>query len=273
MREAAIGNASLLIVVSEPLKQELIEQGLPPDRVLVIPNGVDTHEFTPGCGGEARRRHWGYHAEHVVVAFLGTFSYWHGVKVLQEAMTTLLERPEWRDRLRFLLIGDGTLCQEMKRDLASQVKAGQILFTGSISHDDVPACLDASDVLVSPHVPMPDGRPFFGSPTKLFEYMARGKGIVASRLDQIAEVLEHDRTAWLTTPGDAHDLADGIAKLARDQVLRQRLGNAARESAMAHHTWNQSAKRILQGLRSTSASAARTTESGFNESAAERSRR
>ncbi len=56
---------------------------------------------------------------------------------------------------------------------------------------------------------MPDGSRFFGSPTKLFEYMAMGKGIVASRLDQLAEVLEHDQTAWLVTPGDVEELADG----------------------------------------------------------------
>jgi glycosyltransferase involved in cell wall biosynthesis len=250
--KAAINNASWLIVVSEPLKQELIQQGLPAERVLVIPNGVDPNEFRPGERGDARRQRWGFNGRHVVIGFLGTFSYWHGVKVLQEAMSALLAESEW-SQLRFLLIGDGTLCQEMKRDLAPYIESGQILFTGSIPHDDVPSALDAADILVSPHVPMPDGRPFFGSPTKLFEYMAMGKAIVASRLDQIAEVLEHDKTAWLTTPGDAVELAAGIKKLAGDEALRQRLGTAARLSAIQRYTWRQNAERILQGLRNTGA--------------------
>ena len=77
-----------------------------------------------------------------------------------------------------------------------------MIFTGSLPSDKVAEYLDASDILVSPHIPMPDGSRFFGSPTKLFEYMAMGKAIVASRLEQLAEVLEHDRTAWLVTPGN-----------------------------------------------------------------------
>ena len=68
-------------------------------------------------------------------------------------------------------------------------------------------------------MPNPDGTPFFGSPTKLFEYMAMGKGIVASDLEQIGEVLEHGRTAWLVPPGDVDALADGLRRLIDDPAL------------------------------------------------------
>ncbi len=84
------------------------------------------------------------------------------------------------------------------------------MFTGSLPREKVVEYLDASDILVSPHIPMPDGSRFFGSPTKLFEYMAMGKGIVASRLEQLAEVLEHDQTALLVTPGNVEELAEAI---------------------------------------------------------------
>jgi glycosyltransferase involved in cell wall biosynthesis len=86
-------------------------------------------------------------------------------------------------------------------------------------------------------VPMPDGSKFFGSPTKLFEYMAMGKGIVASRLDQLAEVLEHDRTALLVTPGDPEELAAAILRLALDRAKREALGAAARKAAVERHSW------------------------------------
>ncbi|HXZ44534.1 MAG TPA: glycosyltransferase, partial [archaeon] len=95
------------------------------------------------------------------------------------------------------------------------------------------------------HVPNPDGTPFFGSPTKLFEYMAMGKGIVASDLDQIGEILEHGKTAWLVKPGDPDALADGIVRLARDAGLRGALGEAARCEAVAKHTWTAHVGRIL----------------------------
>jgi len=95
-------------------------------------------------------------------------------------------------------------------------------------------------------VPLPDGRPFFGSPTKLFEYMAMGKGIVASRLDQLAEVLTHNNTALLITPGNVDELVDAIHQLAQDQNLRRRLGERARAVAIERHTWQQNAARVLQ---------------------------
>jgi glycosyltransferase involved in cell wall biosynthesis len=109
--------------------------------------------------------------------------------------------------------------------------------------------LDACDVLVSPHVPLADGSEFFGSPTKLFEYMAMGKGIVASRLGQIGDVLSHEETALLVEPGDARELSEAISRLAKSKDLRERLGAAARRVAVAHHTWEHNARRVLDAYR------------------------
>ena len=124
----------------------------------------------------------------------------------------------------------------------------RVSFTGLIPHRQVSAYLDAADILVSPHVPMPDGRPFFGSPTKLFEYMAMAKAIIASNLDQLSQVLEHGRTAWLVQPGSASELASAIVLLAGDVELREQLGRNARTRALADHTWQKNAGRVLTRL-------------------------
>ena len=76
--------------------------------------------------------------------------------------------------------------------------------------------------------------------------MAAGKGIVASRLGQIGEVLEHGRTALLVEPGDEAGLSAAIGKLAEAPGLRAQLGAAAKERAREHHTWAASAKRVLE---------------------------
>jgi glycosyltransferase involved in cell wall biosynthesis len=125
----------------------------------------------------------------------------------------------------------------MRSALAAFEKNGDVVFTGSVTQEKVVEFMDASDILVSPHIPSPDGSRFFGSPTKLFEYMAMGKGIVASRLEQIGEVLEHERTALLVTPGDAEELANAILQLALDPKKRAALGSAARRAAIEHHSW------------------------------------
>ena len=95
---------------------------------------------------------------------------------------------------------------------------------------------------------MPDGSRFFGSPTKLFEYMAMGKSIVASRLEQLAEVLEHDQTAWLVTPGDVDELAEAILRLALDPAKREALGAAARRAAVERHSWAQNVSWALSDM-------------------------
>ena len=107
--------------------------------------------------------------------------------------------------------------------------------------------LDACDVLASPHVPLPGGEEFFGSPTKLFEYMAAARPIVASRLGQIGDVLEDGRTALLVAPGSVEELGQAILRLLRDRELRDRLAHGARQAAITHHSWDRSVGEVVRG--------------------------
>jgi glycosyltransferase involved in cell wall biosynthesis len=249
--ELSLSASSLIVVVSEPLREELQRRGVPAERILVNSNAVDPDRFRPGCGGEEVRNRLGFHPQDVVVGFVGTFSYWHGIEVLQRTIVHMLGEGASSDkllRLKFLLVGDGLLRSEMSDSLQEHQESGAVVFTGTVSHDRVSQYLDAADILVSPHVPMPDGREFFGSPTKLFEYMAMEKAIVASDLGQLARVLEHKVTAWLVRPGDPAELASAIAQLAADAGLRHRLAAAARAAVLEHHTWRRNAARVLACL-------------------------
>jgi glycosyltransferase involved in cell wall biosynthesis len=98
-------------------------------------------------------------------------------------------------------------------------------------------------------VQLEGGAEFFGSPTKLFEYMAMGKGIVASRLGQIGEVLSHEQTALLVEPGDADELSAAIMRLIKSQSLRESLGTAVRQKAITDHTWTRNAQNILDAYQ------------------------
>jgi glycosyltransferase involved in cell wall biosynthesis len=134
---------------------------------------------------------------------------------------------------------------EVERLLQAEVASRRVIFTGAVTHERVPQLLDACDILVSPHIPLADGSDFFGSPTKVFEYMAMGKGIVASRLGQIGEVLSHEETALLVEPGNVDQLAHAIVRLVESKDLRERLGSNSRAVAMQNHTWTRNAERVL----------------------------
>jgi glycosyltransferase involved in cell wall biosynthesis len=246
--QACLKTAFLIVVVSEALRDELLQQGVPQERILVNPNGVDPSVFQPGCGGREVRTEFGFTSDKVVVCFVGSFGYWHGIAVLQHAIGMLLKRSKdcsVSTNLRFLLVGDGVLQAETREALREYEQEGLVVFTGLLPHEVIPGLLDASDILVSPHVPMPDGRPFFGSPTKLFEYMAMGKAIIASNLDQLAQVLTHGTTAWLVRPGSDVELAAAIEMLAEDSELRTSLGQNARANILDRYTWCVNAEHVL----------------------------
>jgi glycosyltransferase involved in cell wall biosynthesis len=80
--------------------------------------------------------------------------------------------------------------------------------------------------------------------------MAAGKAVVASRLGQIGDVLEHGVTGWLTTPGDVEDLRRGLVAVADSAELRATLGKNARQRATEHHSWRQNARRIIDAYES-----------------------
>ena len=241
--------ADLVVVVSRALRAELVQGGIAADKILVNPNGVDPDSYSPAIDGACVRDRYDLQGK-TVVGFIGTFGPWHGAEVLAEAFGRLLSvHPQHRERVRLLMIGDGEAVPQVQRILADQGVAELAVLTGAVPQEEGPCHLAACDILVSPHVPNPDGSPFFGSPTKLFEYMALGKGIVASELDQIAEVLEHGRTAWMVRPGDSEDLMHGLDRMVGDRPLRERLGANAREAVVANYTWQEHTRKILDRLR------------------------
>lgn len=242
-------SADVIVVVSKPLRNELVNRGIDDSKILVNPNGVNPEKYNPSVDGAFIRKK--YSLERMtVVGFIGTFGKWHGAEVLVKAFGALLrDCPAYRKSLRLLLIGDGVTMPLVKDALAEFDIADVCILTGLVPQEEGPAHLAACDILASPHVPNPDGTPFFGSPTKLFEYMAMGKAIIASDLDQIGEVLEHGRTALMVEPGDAEALARGMKKLVDNPELREKLGVAARQAALSKHTWLEHTRRIIDKLK------------------------
>jgi glycosyltransferase involved in cell wall biosynthesis len=237
--------ADRIFVVSSVERQNLIAAGVDPAKVIVNPNGVDPDKFRPDCGGNEIRRNLGI-ADRIVVGFVGTFGPWHGAPVLARAAGLL--RPG--SNCHFLFIGTGEQLPQTESIIGSTNTSAT--FTGNIPHTEMPAYLDACDILVSPHVPLADGSEYFGSPTKLFEYLAMEKAIVASNLGQVGNVINHNENGFLVEAGDPADLAAAIQKLSTDSELRSRLGVAARATAIQHFTWRRNAGRVFDALKTIS---------------------
>lgn len=240
--------ADVIVVVSQPMQDELVDRGIDASKILVNPNGVDPERYSPSVDGRKIREKYDLN-EKVIIGFIGTFGPWHGAEVLAEAVGRLLnEQPTYRKNVSLLMIGDGVQLTKVKEKLTRYGVNDCIVLTGLIPQEHGPEYLAACDILASPHVSNPDGTPFFGSPTKLFEYMAMGKGIIASNLEQIGQVLKHNHTAWMVEPGDVDALVVGLQTLIDNPSIRDYLGKNARLEAVTNYTWNSHTQRIIDKL-------------------------
>ncbi len=241
--------ADVVVVVSQPLKEHLMERGVDSDKILVNPNGVNPETYSPEVDGSHIRRKYDLNNK-IVIGFIGTFGKWHGAEVLAQAFGLLIQKhPQYRDRIRLLMIGDGPTRAQVQQELATYGVIKESILTGIVPQEQGPAHLSACDLLVLPHIPNSDGTPFFGSPTKLFEYMAMGKGIIASDLEQIGEILKHDHTAWMVKPGDSESLMIGLKAMIDNPDMSQRFGKAAREEVVAKYTWKEHTRKIIEKLK------------------------
>lgn len=258
--DVMLKEASVVVTISDVLKEELIDRGIEASKIACYPNCIDPHFFDPArFTAEAKnslRKQLGVNQNTLLITFLGTFGQWHGVDILAKAICAMVkDNKDILDRydVKFMLVGDGLKMSNV-REILNEGNAEQYcLLTGLIPQQEAPLYLAISDILASPHVKNPDGTRFFGSPTKLFEYLAMGKAIVASDLDQIGEVLnnsihidapetiekvgEKARVAMLVEPGDVQKLVLALKMLIGDAELRNLLGKNARDLALKKYTW------------------------------------
>src|SRR5690606_10386345 len=135
--------ADLVVVVSDPLRDDAVRRGADPARVLVNPNGVDADRYSPAVSGADVRGRYGLEGRRVV-GFIGTFGPWHGGEQLVEAAARLGDGS--RD-VRFLLIGDGVRMPEVRRRIAESGLGERVILTGLVPQEEGPAHLAACDIL------------------------------------------------------------------------------------------------------------------------------
>jgi glycosyltransferase involved in cell wall biosynthesis len=107
----------------------------------------------------------------------------------------------------------------------------------------VPELLAGMDAAVAPY---PNLKPFYFSPLKVYEYMAAGLPVVASRIGQLDGLIQDRVNGLLCPPEDAAALAAALDELGNDPRLRQRLGEAARATVVREHSWEAVARRLLR---------------------------
>jgi glycosyltransferase involved in cell wall biosynthesis len=231
-----------LICVSDAARQHFIQHwGVPGEKIVVLPNGVDTRLFAAPQDAAGLRAALKLAQDTPLVIFVGGFQAWHGLTGLVDAFARVRSVIP---AARLLLVGDGPARGEVQACVDRLGLAEAVLITGLVPQVEVPRYLAAANVAVLPYPKLPEDLWF--SPLKLYEYMAAGKAIVASRAGQIAQVIEDGKTGRLVEPGDIPALVDAIVELLQDLAGQSRLGAAARRQALEQHSWEHYARRLTE---------------------------
>ncbi len=232
--------ATRIICVSEALKHHLVVRWrVAAEKILVFPNGVDVQRFRPDKSANFKVRSTLRLETNPLIIFVGNFYAWHDVSTLLEAFSRLINvKPE----VRLLLVGDGDLRQAMVQRTIDLGIQSSVRFTGLLAHAEVPELMAAADVAVVPYPVMKHD--LWLSPLKLFEYMASGTAVVASRVGQLKDVIQDNHNGLLVPPGNASAMAAALKRLIDDPTLRLRLGQQARKDAVRKHSWDEYLSRL-----------------------------
>lgn len=278
IERSLVAHAHMIVTVSNVLKSELIAAGVDEQRVVVCPNGVDTHQFQyrefEQSERQRIRKRYGFLENDLIFTFVGTFGPWHGASVLAAAAKEIIrEQSDCTSSgtrpIKFMFVGDGVEYEAVCNTLREEIAEGHVHMTGLVTQDQVPEILSISDACLAPTLENSDGSEFFGSPTKLFEYLSAGKPIIASAVGQVTDVMSGsfeiadardgmlsnaspyklDRAVgMLVKPGCVDQLVEAIKLTATDELARRRMSINGARLARAKFTWRRHVSDALDYL-------------------------
>lgn len=226
--------ADYALPVTQVLAEHVARAGVARERIVVVPNGVNWQRFADLPGREEAKRRLGLSGR-LVLGFAGFVRAWHGLDHLIDFLALRGER----HNVHLLLIGDGPARAELEERAADRGVADRLTVTGVLDRRQVAQHLAAFDIALQPGVTA------YASPLKLFEYMAAGCAILAPDRANIREVLTQRENAVLFEPDEPGALTGALEELCRDDALRERIGQAARQTLFARDLfWASNAARV-----------------------------
>lgn len=224
-----LSSSDLITALSYALKRKLCELGIKPEKILIVPNGVDITRFVPieECFRED------------FILFVGSLIQRKGVRYLLEAM---VEVSKIFPGYRLIIAGDGPEAKFLKWKVNELGISKQVDFVGFQSQDGVRALMQRARVLVLPSLEE-------GMGVVLVEAMACGTPVVASRVDGILDVVTPD-VGVLVPPKDPMELAKGIRTILENPIRWKEYSHQARARAVNYYSWDRIASQFVEIYRS-----------------------
>lgn len=233
--------ATLIVVVAESTRPYLLDLGIPENKIVVIPNGIDPGFLESRGLGPAEIRDAHGWRESFLVSYIGTHGLSHALEVVLAAAGQLEDCPE----IHFLFVGEGA---EKSRLLALAAGASlrNVTFLNEQPRETLPALYRASDIgLVTLR-----RLPIFTRvlPSKLFELMGTGCPIICSVEGEAAQLVERSGAGVCIEPENPDALREAIVRLRANRAERLAMGRSGEAFVRTNYARNVLAKRYLEAL-------------------------
>jgi len=248
---SAMRNATAVVPIATGIRDELVRRGVPAGKMTVVGNGVDSSRFV------ARERDPALASRHrldgkFVVGFIGTMRRLEGLSTLVQAFAAARAR---RQDMALVLVGDGPDKADLEA-LAAKLGIRDVLFTGTVPHDQVAAWYSVMDVLVYPRIRATINERV--TPLKPLEAMALGKVCVASDVGGLTELVTDGETGVIFEAGNHESLARALEGLMDDRPRLAKLARQGTEYVRRERDWSAIIPRtreLYERLRSGTARA------------------
>ncbi|MCM8784407.1 MAG: glycosyltransferase family 4 protein [Candidatus Omnitrophica bacterium] len=224
-------------VSSQALYDLCVKLCIPEEKIYIVSVGADLEKFNPNVSGEEIKKRFNLRGK--VVLYLGQLhSGQYAEQFIYTANEILKEKKD--EEINFLIVGGGFKLNHLKELTKKLNLDSRVIFTGPVTHNEVPKFIAASDICIAC---FEDNRiTRCKSPLKITEYLASGKAIVASDVGEVRKML--NGAGILIKPEDIRALKRGINVLLKDRYLKEDLEKKSRERA-ERYTWRISAEKIL----------------------------
>jgi len=216
------------ITVVSPFLEKLASRFAPAD---LIPNGVDTRDFTPRFKSDLKER-LGIKEELIVFT---------GILGRSTDLDFILESMRYVERGKLLVVGDGPRCGELKEYSRKMGVGDKIIWYGLESREKIPGILASSDIGLLPMKKNMENEARF--PIKFGEYMASGLPIVTNNVGAVRAVIENGKNGILTQE-NPKDFGEAINRLVKSESLRKKISKGARETAKEKLEWKKISARL-----------------------------
>lgn len=241
IKEFVRSRADYFIAVTRKAREALLFEGVPEEKIEIIPVGVDVKRFKPVEDTTMERKELGIGRDEVVILFIGRMVWEKGVYDLIHAAVRLLsDRSLSKHPVRFLMVGDGQELKGIKERVKRFGLSSWFTFVESFSYQEIHRFHNLSDIFVLPSIPIKNWQEQFGM--VLVESMACGRPVVTTLSGSIPEVV--DDAGILVQPCDPSSLYEGLKRLVLDRNLREELGIKARKRAVAEFDSRKIAERL-----------------------------